>query len=102
MSIGITQVVQGLVQRKLYYESVEMLESTVQNDERTKRLLRLGNVVHDEIQNSLTRTHSNRDNNRDNIKLPDKEKEINNKEKDIDFKVEGEVKIDELNVRGFL
>ena len=62
----------------------------------------MGTVIHDDIQNSLTRAHYNRDNNIDNnIKLTDIEKEINNKEKEIDFKVEGEIKIDELNVRGF-
>ena len=91
----------GSCSRKLYYESVEKLEPTIQFDERTKRLLRLGTAIHDDIQNSLTRAHSNRDYNRDNIKLTDIEKEINNKEKDIDFKVEGEIRIDELNVRGF-
>ena len=91
----------GSCSRKLYYESVEKLKPTIQFDERTKRLLRLGTAIHDDIQNSLTRAHFNRDNNRDNIKLTDIEKEINNKEKDIDFKVEGEIRIDELNVRGF-
>ena len=92
----------GSCSRKLYYESVERLEPTIQFDERTKRLLRLGTAIHDDIQNSLTRAHFNRDNNIDNnIKLTDIEKEINNKEKEIDFKVEGEIKIDELNVRGF-
>jgi len=92
----------GSCSRKLYYESVERLEPTIQFDERTKRLLRLGTAIHDDIQNSLTHAHYNRDNNIDNnIKLTDREKEINNKEKEIDFKVEGEIKIDELNVRGF-
>ncbi len=92
----------GSCSRKLYYESVERLKPTIQFDERTKRLLRLGTAIHDDIQNSLTRAHSNRDYNIDNtIKLTDIEKEINNKEKEIDFKVEGEIRIDELNVRGF-
>ena len=92
----------GSCSRKLYYESVERLKPTIQFDERTKRLLRLGTAIHDDIQNSLTRAHSNRDYNIDDtIKLTDIEKEINNKEKEIDFKVEGEIRIDELNVRGF-
>ena len=91
----------GSCSRKLYYESVEMVESSNLFDIRTKRLLSLGNLVHEDIQNSLTRTHNrelyNRDNNRDSLL----EKEINNKEKETEFLVEGEIKIEELNVRGF-
>ena len=58
----------GSCSRKLYYESVEMVESSNLFDIRTKRLLSLGNLVHEDIQNSLTRTRNrelyNRDNNR--------------------------------------
>ena len=92
----------GSCSRKLYFESVEMVKPTNLVDERTKRLLRLGNLVHEDIQNSLTHTRNrelyNRDNNRDSLL---KEKEIKNKEKDIEFLVEGEIKIEELKVRGF-
>ena len=92
----------GSCSRKLYFESVEMIQPTNLLDERTKRLLRLGNLVHEDIQNSLTHTRNrelyNRDNNRDSLL---KEKEIKNKEKDTEFLVEGEVKIEELKVRGF-
>ena len=91
----------GSCSRKLYYESVEMVEPSNLIDIRTKRLLSLGNLVHEDIQNSLTRTRNrelyNRDNNRDSLL----EKEINNKEKETEFLVEGEIKIEELNVRGF-
>ena len=92
----------GSCSRKLYFESVEMVKPTNLLDERTKRLLRLGNLVHEDIQNSLTHTRNrelyNRDNNRDSLL---KEKEIKNKEKDTEFLVEGEIKIEELKVRGF-
>ena len=93
----------GSCSRKLYFESVLMVEPTNEMDERTKRLLRLGSIVHEDIQESLTRTHSNRDNNSisNNSISNNKEKEINNKEKEIEFFIEGEVKIEELNVRGF-
>ena len=93
----------GSCSRKLYFESVEKSEPSNPIDSRTKRLLKLGNIVHDDIQNSLTRTHYNRDNNRDNNKDYNKEKEINNKEKErvIEFHVEGNVEIPELNVRGY-
>ena len=56
----------GSCSRKLYYESVENIEPTNPIDMRTKRLLRLGNVVHEDIQDSLMRVHArtlNRDNN---------------------------------------
>ena len=56
----------GSCSRKLYFESVEKAEKTNPIDTRTSRLLRLGTVVHEDIQNSLTRTrnstiHSNID-----------------------------------------
>jgi len=94
----------GSCSRKLYFESVEKVQPTNDIDGRTKRLLRLGNLVHQDIQNSLTRTRNrdiyrdtNRDTNRDSLI----EKEIKDKEKDIEFITEGEIKIEELNVRGF-
>jgi len=92
----------GSCSRKLYFESVEKAEPSNPLDGKTKRLLRLGNVVHDDIQSSLTRTHAlNRDNYRDNSISNIREKENKNKEKEIEFHVEGEVQIKELNVRGF-
>ena len=88
----------GSCSRKLYFESVEKAEKTNIIDTRTSRLLRLGTVVHEDIQNSLTRTrnstiHSNIDS------TVNTEKE--NKDKEKEFHVEGEIKIEELNVRGF-
>tara|TARA_R100001594_G_scaffold6140_5_gene17949 strand:- start:295 stop:1083 length:789 start_codon:yes stop_codon:yes gene_type:complete len=88
----------GSCSRKLYFESVEKIEPTNPLDSRTKRLLKLGNIVHDDIQSSLTHAHYNKVLNN---KVLNTEKEINNKEKDIDFHVEGELTIPELNVRGF-
>ena len=93
----------GSCSRKLYFESVMKIKPTGVFDERTKRLLQLGNLIHDDVQKSLTHTRAlHRDNNRDiSIDNTQLKKEINNKEKDIEFLVEGEVRIDELNVRGF-
>ena len=88
----------GSCSRKLYFESVEKIQPTNPLDSRTKRLLKLGNIVHDDIQNSLTHAHYNKVLNN---KVLNTEKEINNKEKDIDFHVEGELTIPELTVRGF-
>ncbi len=92
----------GSCSRKLYFESIEKIEPSNPIDERTKRLLRLGNVVHEDIQDSLTHVRTIISTNDSNtISTKDKEKEIKNKEKDLEFHVEKEVRIDELNVRGF-
>ena len=53
----------GSCSRKLYFESVMKAEPTEDMDSGTKRLLRLGSVLHDELQASLE--IYNRDNNRD-------------------------------------
>jgi len=93
----------GSCSRKLYFESVEKVEPTNPIDSKTKRLLRLGNVVHEDIQDSLThvRTLNSTNNNSNYIDSINTEKENKNKEKELEFDVEGEVKIKELNVRGF-
>ena len=92
----------GSCSRKLYFESVENVKPTNLIDSKTKRLLRLGNVIHEDIQSSLTHARTNIDTSTSSsISTKNKEKEIKNKEKDIEFHVEGEVKIEELNVRGF-
>ena len=93
----------GSCSRKLYFESVEKVEPTNPIDSKTKRLLRLGNVVHEDIQDSLTRvrTLDSINNNSNYIDSTNTEKENKNKEKELEFDVEGEVKIEELNVRGF-
>ena len=90
----------GSCSRKLYFESIEQIKPSNPLDDKTKRLLRLGSIVHDDFQESLVtynRDIYNRDNNRDISS--DKEKE--NKEKEIKFHTEQEIRIDELNVRGF-
>jgi len=87
----------GSCSRKLYFESVEQSEPTNPIDSRTKRLLKLGNIVHDDIQNSLTHTRYNKVH---NSNILESNKEINNKEKSVEFHTEGELSIPELNVRG--
>ena len=96
----------GSCSRKLYFESVQKVEPTNPIDEKTKRLLRLGNVVHEDIQSSLTHTRTNistniSTNNSNYKDSTNTEKENKNKEKEIEFDVEGEIKLKELNVRGF-
>ena len=92
----------GSCSRKLYFESVEKAEPSNPLDAKTKRLLILGNVVHDDFEKALThynRDIYNRDNNRDITLL--EEKENKNKEKELKFHTEQEITIDALNVRGF-
>ena len=89
----------GSCSRKLYFESVERAEPSNPIDAKTKRLLRLGNVVHDDFEKSLT--HYNRVHNSVHNDVHHQEKEINNKEKGLKFHTEQEIKIEELNVRGF-
>lgn len=81
----------GSCSRKLYYESVLKAEPTNPINPDSLRLMRLGTIVHDDIQRSLT-LYSN-----------DVNKEIeSNKEKEkIKFHVEKEITIPSLNVRGF-
>ena len=88
----------GSCSRKLYFESVEFIKPTNQMDERTKRLLRLGNIVHEDIQDSLLHYNSIYNSTNNN---PNNNKEKENKEKEIKFYTEGELTIPELNVRGF-
>ena len=80
----------GSCSRKLYFESVEQSEPTNPIDSRTKRLLKLGNIVHDDIQNSLTHTRYNKVH---NSNILESNKEINNKEKSVEFHTEGELSI---------
>ena len=70
----------GSCSRKLYFESVEQVEGTNPIDFKTKRLLRLGNVMHEDIQNSLTHVRTNIDTNNstNSISTDNKEKEIKN------------------------
>ena len=88
----------GSCSRKLYFQSVAKVEPSNPLDKRTKRLLRLGNVLHDDFEKSLvtynkdiSRDIYTRDNTRD-ISI-EKEKENKNKEKEIKFHTEQEITI---------
>ena len=82
----------GSCSRKLYYESVLKTEPSNAINSNSLRLMRLGTIVHNDIQRSLT-LYSN-----DVNKEIESNKEKENKPK---FYVEGEIKIPSLNVRGF-
>ena len=88
----------GLCSRKLYFESVEKAVPTNPPSERSLRVMRLGTILHDEFQNALI--YNNNINNN-----------INNNTNDSNiveqllpkggFVIEGEIILEELNVRGF-
>tara|TARA_R100000808_G_scaffold17656_1_gene38960 strand:+ start:1080 stop:1832 length:753 start_codon:yes stop_codon:yes gene_type:complete len=77
----------GLCSRKLYYKHVMKAEETNEVQTDSKRLMRLGTIVHDDIQNAI--------NNSINSSLKNT---INN---DIKYYIEEEIRIEELGVRGF-
>ena len=84
----------GSCSRKLYFESVLKAEPSNPIDEKSLRLLRLGTLVHNDFEKALlkynTKVYSKVDSN------------IGNNTKDnIVFHTEGEIIIEDLNVRGF-
>ena len=106
----------GSCSRKLYFESIDLTEPTNPTNELSNRILRLGTVVHEDLQASLSDTtiYSNTtdsntidsnttdSNTIDSNTIDSKEKEIHYLEKEkFDFHIEKEIFLPELNVRGF-
>ena len=67
------------------YEGKEM-------DDKSKRLLRLGTIVHEDIQKAIELYQSNN--------LPSKDEEVLSQEYNINFKTEYQIVIESLNVMG--
>ena len=84
----------GFCSSKIYFESVAQIEVTNPTASKGQRIMRLGTVLHDDLQNALVYK-----NNIINKEINNKEKEIKNKQKEK-FHIEGNVEIKELNVRG--
>ena len=93
----------GLCSRKLYYESVEKVNPTNPPNKKSMRIMGLGTIVHEDIQNAL-RYYNNIYNNISHIK---EKKEISSYKKknaefeNIKFIIEEEVTIPSFKVRGF-
>ena len=85
----------GFCSRKIYFESVAQIEVTNPTASKGQRIMRLGTVMHDDLQRALI--YNNNIINKESI--VNKEKEIKNKQKER-FHIEGNVEIKELNVRG--
>ena len=93
----------GFCSRKNYFSSVEQVETTNPTNELSNRVLRLGTVVHEDLQESLLTIYSNTIN---SDTVDSKEKEIPYFQKEIlnerfDFHIEKEIILEEFNVRGF-
>lgn len=95
----------GLCSRKLYYQSIEKLESPSKEfddvnaeSQKGQRRMRLGTIIHEDIQNALI-YYNNINNN--NIVLKEKKEILSKKKKSLEFVIEEEVQIRDLNVRGF-
>ena len=89
----------GCCSRKLYFESVEQVNAPSKNNSTSKRLLRLGNVVHDDIQESLSLYNNNIYNNI--IYNKEKESKAITKKKKVTYHIEQEINLEQYNVRGF-
>ena len=89
----------GLCSRKLYFESVERAKPTNPASKKSMRIMGLGTAMHKEIQSSLL--YYNNYSNKEYINIKEKKEIPSNKKKAVTFHIEGEIKIESLNVRGF-
>ena len=87
----------GSCSRKLYFESIEQAKPTNPIETKSKRVLRLGSVLHDDFEKAFK--YYNTSNSTSTSTSNKKENKI--KEKEYEFHFEQEIRIDELNVRGF-
>ena len=94
----------GFCSRKMYYESVMKFEPTNPPNAVSKMRMRLGTIFHDEIQGALKSLKSSDiyiyTESIDTESIDNKEKDRNTKEKESKIHIEGNIQIDELNVRG--
>ena len=91
----------GLCSRKLYFESVEKAKPTNPPNKSSMRKMRVGTILHQDIQDSLI-LYNNIYNNisQDNIEHNISQNNIT-QEYNVKFDVEGEIRLPSLNVRGF-
>ena len=97
----------GMCTRKIYYSSVEVAEPTNPSDAKAQRLMRLGTIVHNDIQRSLLNFNKEKESSKEketfsNSFINSTNSSINSTNNTIrEIKVEGKVELKELNVRGF-
>ena len=89
----------GLCSRKLYFESIAKVEPTNPPSSKSLRIMRLGTILHSEIQDALIYYNNIPSYNINNKK---EKKEINSyKKKKVKFDIEGEITLPSFKVRGF-
>ena len=90
----------GFCSRKLYYESVEQATPTNPPNHKSTRIMRLGSIVHEDVQNALIYNNNinNNINNNSNIEFSTKNIAVERVKK---FDTEGEITLPEFKVRGF-
>ena len=50
----------GMCSRKIYYESIEKAEPTNTPAEKSQRIMRLGTIIHEDLQNALSSISNNK------------------------------------------
>jgi len=91
----------GLCSRKLYFESVEKTTPTNPPNKSSMRKMRVGTILHQDIQDSLILYNNIYNNIQDNIKKDNILQSNITQEYNVKFDVEGEIRLPSLNVRGF-
>ena len=91
----------GLCSRKLYFESVEKATPTNPPNKSSMRKMRVGTILHQDIQDSLILYNNIYNNIQDNIKKDNILQSNITQEYNVKFDVEGEIRLPSLNVRGF-
>ena len=89
----------GFCSRKLYFESVEKVEPTNPPNEKNSRVMRVGTIIHEDIQNALI-YYNNINNNINNTNNTTLLSSIA-VERVKKFDTEGEIRLSSFNVRGF-
>ena len=89
----------GFCSRKLYFESVEKAEPTNLVNKRSMRIMGLGTTIHNEIQNSLI--YYNNIYNKDSNNTVSNNTVNISKDRLHNFHTEGEIVLDDYNVRGY-
>ena len=94
----------GFCSRKLYYESVEKAEPTNLANQTSMRVMRLGTIVHEDIEKSIAYYNNIYNNNISNNNISNNN--INNssilfEDRRVEIDTEGEIELKQFNVRGY-
>lgn len=90
----------GFCSRKLYFESVEKAKPTNPPNEKNMRVMRVGSIIHEDVQNALIYYNNIINNNINNTNNTELLSSIA-VERVKKFDTEGEISLSSLNVRGY-